>query len=93
MSVEQLETVVAIAEEGALVRAARRLHISQPPLTRRLAALEDELGVALFERLPRGMRPTAAGAEVVERARQILAAIEGVKRAVSPGEARRSEPS
>lgn len=89
MSVEQLETVVAIAEEGALVRAARRLHISQPPLTRRLAALEDELGVVLFERLPRGMHPTEAGAEVVERARQILAAIEAMRGAVAPRVLRR----
>ncbi len=82
MSVEQLETVVAIAEEGALVRAARRLHISQPPMTRRLAALEDELGVRLFERLPRGMRPTAAGLELVARARVILAALDDARTAV-----------
>ncbi|MCA9571015.1 MAG: LysR family transcriptional regulator [Myxococcales bacterium] len=82
MSVEQLQTVVAIAEEGALVRAARRLHISQPPLTRRLAALEDELGVVLFERLPRGMRPTPAGRVLVERARTILAALDEAREAV-----------
>jgi len=82
MSVEQLQTVVAIAEEGALVRAARRLHISQPPITRRLAALEDELGVLLFERLPRGMRPTAAGDELVRRARVILAALDEARTAV-----------
>lgn len=82
MSVEQLQTVVAIAEEGALVRAALRLHISQPPMTRRLAALEDELGVTLFERLPRGMRPTPAGRELVRRARLILASVDDARRAV-----------
>jgi len=85
MSVEQLETVVAIAEEGGVTRAARRLHISQPPLTRRLAALEDELGVRLFERLPRGMRPTQAGARFVCRARDILSAMEEARR-VARGE-------
>lgn len=82
MSVEQLQTVVAIAEEGALVRAARRLHISQPPLTRRLAALEEELGVQLFERRPRGMQPTRAGRELIERARVILASLEEAALAV-----------
>jgi len=72
MSLEQLRTVVAIAEEGALTAAVRRLHISQPPLTRRLQALEDELSVPLFERQPRGMAPTAAGLALVVEARQIL---------------------
>lgn len=79
MSFEQLETVVAIADEGALVRAARRLHITQPPLTRRLQALEDELGVTLFERLPRGMRLTPAGGRFVDHARAILAAVDRAK--------------
>lgn len=84
MSVEQLETVVAIAEEGALVRAARRLHVSQPPVTRRLAALEDELGVTLFERLPRGMRLTPEGAVFVDHARSILLALDAARQAVAP---------
>lgn len=75
MSVEQLETVVAIAEEGSLTGASRRLHVSQPPVSRRLAALEDELGVLLFERLARGMRPTVAGARFVDDARSILDAM------------------
>lgn len=80
MSLEQLQTVVAIADEGALVRAARRLHISQPPLTRRLQALEDELGTQLFERLPRGMRPTPTGERVIAQARGILAAVDALRR-------------
>lgn len=83
MSVEQLETVVAIAEEGALVRAARRLHLTQPPVSRRLATLEEELGAVLFERLPRGMRPTPEGVVFVEHARQILSAIQRAAEAVT----------
>lgn len=82
MSIEQLETVVAIADEGALIRAARRLHLTQPPLTRRLQALEDELGVTLFDRLPRGMRPTAEGERFVHHARAILSAVEHAKRSI-----------
>ncbi|MFN7144997.1 MAG: LysR family transcriptional regulator, partial [Myxococcota bacterium] len=76
MSLDQLQAVVTIAEEGTLVRAARRLHISQPPLTRKVRALEDELGVALFDRGPGGMRPTAAGERLLQRARGILAEVE-----------------
>jgi len=73
VSFEQLETFVAIAEEGAVRRAARRLHISQPPLTRQLHALEDELGVSLFRRTARGMELLPAGERFLGRARRILA--------------------
>lgn len=76
VSLDQLHAVVTIADAGTLVRAARRLHISQPPLTRKVRALEDELGVVLFERGARGMRPTPAGLALLERARGILAEVE-----------------
>jgi DNA-binding transcriptional LysR family regulator len=79
MSLEQLETFVAVAEEGAVVRAAERLHISQPPLTRRLRSLEDELGVELFERLPRGMRLTDEGARLLPRVRRVLAEVAALR--------------
>jgi LysR family transcriptional regulator, nitrogen assimilation regulatory protein len=78
MSLDQLRAVVTIAETGTLVRAARRLHISQPPLTRKVRALEEELGVELFERGARGMRPTPAGEVLLDRARVILADVERV---------------
>jgi DNA-binding transcriptional LysR family regulator len=81
MSLEQLESFVAVAESGAVVRAARRLHLTQPPLTRRIQSLEDELGVPLFLRAARGMALTAAGERLLPRARQILAAVAEVRAA------------
>jgi DNA-binding transcriptional LysR family regulator len=75
MSLVQLESFVAVAEEGHVGRAARRLHVSQPPLTRRIRSLEDELGVELFQRTPRGMQLRPAGLQLLPRAREILARV------------------
>ena len=72
MDLRRLRYLVTVADEGHITRAAERLGIQQPPLTRQIRSLEDELGVRLFERLPRGMRVTEAGQAVVEEARAIL---------------------
>lgn len=61
MELYQLKTFVAIAKEGSLTRAAERVFTSAPAVSAQLKALEDELGVKLFERTPRGMVPTQAG--------------------------------
>lgn len=78
LELRQLRAFVAIAEEGYITRAAERLGMQQPPLTRLLQSLEAELGVALMERLPRGVRPTTAGLALLEEARGILASVDGV---------------
>jgi DNA-binding transcriptional LysR family regulator len=71
MDLRQLNYFAAVAEAKHLGRAAERLHLSQPPLTRQIQGLEDELGVQLFKRTPRGMDLTTAGQELLQHARAI----------------------
>ncbi len=74
MELYQLRSFAAVAELGHLTRAADRLHISQPALSAQIKALEDELGVALFERLPSGMELTPAGRRLLPEAHNVVAA-------------------
>src|SRR5262245_52278888 len=73
MELYQLRTFVAIAQEKTLTRAAERVFTSAPAVSAQLKALEDELGVKLFERTPRGMTPTEAGLSLLEEAERTLA--------------------
>lgn len=72
MDLRQLNYFVAVAETGHVGRAARRLHLSQPPLSRQIKALEDEIGAALFERTAWGMALTEPGKELLRHARSVL---------------------
>jgi DNA-binding transcriptional LysR family regulator len=76
--VADLRLVVAVARHGSVGSAARELLISQPSASQRLSALERRCGVRLFERDTTGARPTAAGNEMVENARHILAHLDQV---------------
>src|SRR6185437_2798405 len=83
MSLDQIHAFVAVAEEGSVRRASVRLHISQPPLPRRIRDLEDELGALLFERIPTGMRLADAGRAFLEHARKILSAVDDARASVT----------
>jgi DNA-binding transcriptional LysR family regulator len=76
IDLRHLRSFVLVAEEGNVGRAARRLFITQPALSRQLKQLEEELGVALFVRVPRGVELTEAGRELLVKARTALEAAE-----------------
>ena len=82
VSMRALECLVAIVEQGSLTKAAAALHMSQPALSHQIAAIERELGTPVIERLPRGIRPTAAGLAAAAEAR---IAVTAAGRAVMAG--------
>jgi DNA-binding transcriptional LysR family regulator len=74
MDIYQLRTFVAVARERSITRASELLHLSQPAVSAHIKALEDGLGIALFERTPRGMSLTREGERLLVKAEQTLAA-------------------
>jgi LysR family hydrogen peroxide-inducible transcriptional activator len=73
-SLRQLQYVVAVADLGGFRRAAEACGVAQPSLSAQIAQVESSLGVQIFERAASGVRVTAAGAAVVDRARAVLIA-------------------
>jgi DNA-binding transcriptional LysR family regulator len=80
MELRHLRYFVAVAEAGSFLRAASRLRVAQPALSKQIRDLEREVGVPLFERLPRGARLTPAGEHFLPDARH---ALESAARAVA----------
>lgn len=82
MDIRHVKYFLAIAEERSISRAAKKLYISQPPLSQQLKALEEELGVRLFERTTRSLEITDAGRVFRERALQIVELMDSTVREV-----------
>lgn len=79
-----LRLFAAIAEEASLTRGAARAHLAPSSASHRLARLEESLGVALFDRHARGLRPTRAGEALLGHARQVFAQLEQMHADLSP---------
>lgn len=75
----QLKTFVKVAQAGNLTRASEALFTSQPAVSAQIKALEDELGVQLFSRTPKGMQLTPAGQHLFQHAERTLAAAETIR--------------
>src|SRR2546426_11623406 len=89
MELRHFRYFVAVAEEHSFAHAARRLRVAQPALSKQIRDLETELGVTLFERLPRGVRLTPAGGGFLADARGTVGAAGG---AAAGGPRARREP-
>jgi len=74
MDIHQLRTFVVVAREGSMTRASGLLHLSQPAVSAHIKAMEDELGLTLFERTARGMSVTPDGRRLLPKAEQTIAA-------------------
>lgn len=73
MDIRNVKYFLAVADAGSITEAAKALHLSQPPLSTAMAKLETELGVTLFDRLPRGMALTPAGRYLQSAGRRLVA--------------------
>ena len=73
MEIYQLRTFVTVAREGSITRTSELLFLSQPAVSAHIKAMEDELGLVLFERTPRGMSLSPHGAKLLAKAEQLLA--------------------
>src|SRR5579862_512198 len=80
MELRHLRYFISVGEEQHFGRAAARLHVAQPALSRQIQDLEREMGFLLFDRLPRGVRLSAAGNVFLSDARRILQDVEEAKR-------------
>lgn len=83
MDFAALQAFLAVAETGSFSRAAERVYLTQPAISKRIAALEQSLGAQLFDRIGRRVQLTEAGRALFERSRAILNELEDAKRSLA----------
>jgi DNA-binding transcriptional LysR family regulator len=83
MDISALQAFLAVAESGSFSRAAERIYLTQPAISKRIATLEKELDARLFDRIGRGIHLTPAGEALLTRARSVLKELEDVKRGIT----------
>jgi len=90
MNFRHLRAFATIVDAGGFARAAERLHLSQPALSRQIRALEIELGISLFDRVGRGVRLTSRGEDLLRHSRRLLTEVGSLSeraRALKAGQA------
>lgn len=87
MNTRDLQAFVEVVDSGSMVRAAAKLHLTQPGLTRRVQNLETTLGVALLDRQSKPLKPTGAGKEVYALARAVLRSVDDLMAVAAPNSA------
>ncbi|MDW5377100.1 LysR family transcriptional regulator [Halomonas sp. HP20-15] len=83
MDTQSLQAFVAVADHGSFSLAAETLYLTQPAVSKRIATLEDQLGVRLFDRIARRVSLTEAGRLLLPRAREILVMVDDSRRALA----------
>ena len=83
MDISALQAFLAVAESGSFSRAAERIYLTQPAISKRIAALEREIDARLFDRIGRGIHLTPAGEALLTRARNVLKELDDVKRGIT----------
>ena len=83
MDIAALQAFLAVAETGSFSRAAERLSLTQPAVSKRIATLEFELGTSLFDRIARRVHLTEAGRALLDRAHGLLRELEDIRRSIT----------
>ncbi len=83
MDISALQAFIAVAESGSFSRAAERIFLTQPAISKRIAALEQEIGARLFDRVGRKIHLTPAGEALLLRTRAVLSELEDIKRDIT----------
>ena len=83
MDISALQAFIAVAESGSFSRAGERIFLTQPAISKRIAALEQDIGARLFDRVGRRIHLTPAGEALLLRTRAVLSELEDIKRDIT----------